>query len=257
MIYFYTSLKSISQWSEFRQLSMTILHSNSPDNCSALRTEKRAEMSNTPYEKRNRLLGETVTKNLEKRGFEACYVETAKEACEKALTYIGKENVIAWGGCMSAEECGLMDILRGGEYPNIIDRDTAKNQEERFDLMRKAFLADVYIGGANGISEDGQLVNIDGNGNRVAAMTFGPKSVIVIASLDKVCKTVDDAMARARMIAAPVNCERFPIETPCMKTGSCADCLSPQSICNYFQIIRRCNPKGKIKVILTGEKLGF
>ncbi|MBE5996991.1 MAG: lactate utilization protein [Lachnospiraceae bacterium] len=214
-------------------------------------------MSSTPFEKRNRLLGETVAKNFDKRGFDACYVDTGKEACEKALSLIGREDVIAWGGCMSAEECGLMDILRGGGYPNIIDRDTAKTPDERMDLMRKAFLADVYIGGANAISEDGQIVNIDGNGNRVAAMTFGPKSVIVIASLDKVCKTADDAVARARMVAAPVNCERFPIETPCRKTGACADCLSPQSICNYFQIIRRCAPKGKIKVILVGEKLGF
>ncbi len=214
-------------------------------------------MSNTPFEKRNQLLAETVIKNLEKRGFDACYVQTGAEAREKALSFIDKEDVVSWGGCMSAEDCGLMDVLRGGNYPNIIDRDTAKTPDERFELMRKAFFADVYIGGANGISEDGQIVNIDGNGNRVAAMTFGPKSVIVIASLDKVCKTVQDAMARARMIAAPVNMERFPNEAPCKKTGSCADCLSPQSICNYFQVIRRCNPKGKIKVILVGEKLGY
>ena len=214
-------------------------------------------MGNTPYEKRNRLLAETVVKNFEKRGFEACYVETGAEACQKALSYIGRNDIISWGGCMSAEECGLMDILRSGDYPNIIDRDTAASPEERMELMRKAFLADVYIGGANGISEDGQIVNIDGNGNRVAAMTFGPKSVIVIASLDKICKTVPDAMARARMVAAPVNIERFPNETPCKKTGTCSDCLSPQSICNYFQVIRRCNPKGKIKVILVGEKLGY
>ena len=214
-------------------------------------------MGNTPFEKRNRLLGATVVKNLEKRGFAACYVDTAAEAKEKALSLIGREDVIAWGGCLSAEECGLMDELRSGAYPNIIDRDAAKSAEERMDLMRKGLLSDVFIGGANGISEDGQIVNIDGNGNRVAAITFGPKSVIIIASVDKIAKTVEDAMARARMIAAPVNCERFDKDTPCLKNGSCANCLSPDSICNYFQIIRRCSPAGKIKVILVGEKLGF
>ena len=214
-------------------------------------------MGNTPYEVRNRRLGETVVKNFERRGFEACYVETAAEAKEKALSYIKKDDVIAWGGSMSAEECGLLPELRSGNYPNIIDRDTAKDMDERMDLMRKALLSDVYIGGANGISEDGQIVNIDGNGNRVAAMTFGPKSVIVIASLDKVAKTAEDAMARARMIAAPVNVTRFPYDTPCQKTGTCVNCLAAQSVCNYFQVIRRCNPPKKIKVILVGEKLGF
>ena len=214
-------------------------------------------MGNTPIEKRNRLLGATVAKNLEKRGFTACYVDTAAEAKAAALTLIKETDTIAWGGCMSAEDCGLMDELRSGRYPNIIDRDTAKTPAERTELMRKAFFADVYIGGANGISEDGQLVNIDGNGNRVAAMTFGPASVIVIASVDKIAKTAEDALARARMVAAPENMQRFMRNTPCTKTGACADCLSPESICNYFQIIRRCNPAGKIKVILVGEKLGF
>ena len=157
---------------------------------------------------------------------------------------------------MSAVDCGLMEELKSGKYPNIIDRDTAKTPEERIYLMRKAFFADVFIGGANGISQDGQIVNIDGMGNRVAAMTFGPSSVIVIASVDKIAATVEDAMARARMIAATVNTERFDIDIPCKKTGTCANCLSATSICNYFQVIRRCNPPRKIKVILVGEKLG-
>ncbi len=210
-----------------------------------------------PTEERNEKLGRTVVGNLIRRGFEASYAATGKDACEKALTYIKETDSIAWGGCRSAEECGLMDILKSGRYPNIIDRDTAKSKEERGDMMRRAFFADVYIGGANGITEDGQLVNIDGNGNRVAAMTFGPKNVIVIASVDKIAGNVMDAMARARMIAAPTNAQRFEISTPCRKTGACADCLSADSICNVFQRIRLCRPAGRIKVILVGEKLGF
>ena len=211
-----------------------------------------------PTAMRNELLGNTVAKNLEKRGFEAVYVATAAEAKEKALSYIRKDDVISWGGCRSAEDCGLIDELRGGAYPNIIDRDTAKTPEEKTELSRKAFFADVYIGGANAISEDGQIVNIDGNGNRVAAMTWGPTNVVVIASVDKIAKTVEDAVARARMVAAPINMQRFGKDTPCTKTGTCMNCMSPDSICNVFQIIRRCNSRqGRIKVILVGEKLGF
>jgi len=215
-------------------------------------------MSSTPFEKRNRLLGETVAKNFDKRGFDACYVDTGKEACEKALSLIGREDVIAWGGCMSAEECGLMDILRGGGYPNIIDRDTAKTPDERMDLMRKAFLADVYIGGANAISEDGQIVNIDGNGNRVAAMTFGPSTVIVIASVDKITKTVEEAVARARMVAAPINIQRFPSkQTPCIRTGVCADCQSPDSICKNV-VWTLGVPRGReYHICVAAEELGL
>ena len=215
-------------------------------------------MKGTPFfEKRNALLGPTAVKNLEKRGFTACYVDTAAEAKETALSFIKKDHVIAHGGCMSAEDCGLMDELRSGNYPNFLDRSKVSTPEEKLQLERKSFFADVYIGGANAISLDGQIVNIDGFGNRVAAMTYGPSSVIVIASTDKIAKTLDDAIARARMIAAPVNCGRFDKKTPCAATGVCADCLSPDCICNYFQIIRHCMPHGKIKVILVGEKLGF
>ena len=206
---------------------------------------------------RNEKLAARVVKNFEARGFEASYAATKEEAKEKALSYIRTDDVIGWGGCFSAEDAGLMDELRSGRYPNTIDRDAAESPEEKKKMTRAMFSADVFIGGANGISEDGQIVNIDGNGNRVAAMTWGPDTVIVLASMDKIAKTVEDAMARARMIAAPVNAQRFAIDTPCKKTGSCANCLSPQSICNYFQIIRRCSPKGRIKVILCGEKLGF
>lgn len=211
----------------------------------------------TPVERRNELLGAKVAENLEKRGFEACYVATAAEAKEKALSYIGKDDVISWGGCISAEEAGLIGALKSGGYPNVKDRHDAKSPEEREKLTREAFFADVYIGGANAISMDGQIVNIDGSGNRVAAMTFGPKSVIIIASTDKIAATVEDAVARARMVAAPTNVQRFQTKkTPCLVNGCCSDCLSPDGICNYFQIIRHC-PGRRIKVILVGEKLGF
>ena len=210
-----------------------------------------------PIDERNRKLGETAAANFEKRGFEACYVATKAEAKAKALSYIREDDVISWGGCLSAEDVGLIEELRSGAYHGVVDRDAAKTPEERQELMRKAFFADVYIGGANAVSLDGQIVNIDGNGNRVAAMTFGPKSVVVIASVDKIANTVEDAVARARMVAGPMNSQRFEgRQVPCLKTGTCSDCLSPGCICNIFQVIRR-SPGGRIKVILVGEKVGF
>ena len=124
--------------------------------------------------------------------------------------------------------------------------------------MRKALTCDTFIGGANAVSADGQIVNIDGHGGRVAAITFGPRSVIILAGMNKVMPDLDSAMKRARGVAAPANLQRFPSkETPCQKTGVCADCMSPDSICNYFQIIRRCAPAKRIKVILVGEELGL
>ena len=209
---------------------------------------------------RNDKAGVKLTEVFNKNGFDTCYVSTGAEAKAKALSYIGSDDVVSWGGCRSAQDVGLIAELRegakSGKY-KVIDRDTARTPEERTELMRQALLCDVYIGGANALSETGEIVNIDGNGNRVAAMTFGPKTVIVIASLNKVMPDLDSAMMRARGTAAPVNMSRFDLKTPCKMNGLCADCASPDRICNYFQVIARCKPAGKIKLILVGEPLGF
>ena len=115
----------------------------------------------------------------------------------------------------------------------------------------------MFITGTNALSLDGQLVNIDGNGNRVAAIVYGPDSVLVIAGMNKVTDTLEDAVTRARTVAVPMNKQRFPAQTPCEVTGSCADCKSDGCICNQILITRNCNPAGRIKVILVGEELGF
>ena len=214
----------------------------------------------SPIETRNQKAGEKLVEVFSKHGFETTYVDTKEEAYRKALTYITKDDVVSWGGCQSAVDIGLIGELRAGAAEGrykVIDRDTAKSPEERMELMRQALLCDVYIGGANALSETGEIVNIDGNGNRVAAMTFGPKSVIVVASLSKVAQDLDSAMKRARSVAAPVNMQRFGLMTPCNANGLCADCSSSDRICNYFQIIARSKPAGKIKLILVGETLGF
>ena len=204
------------------------------------------------YEKRGALL----VKNLKSRHFDAYYCANREEALAKALELIPEGVSVGWGGAQSAEDIGLLEAVRKGNYREI-DRDTAKSPEERVALMKKALLADVFIVGANALSLDGQMVNIDGNGNRVAAIVYGPDSVIAIAGMNKVVATLEDAVQRARTIAAPMNKQRFALNTPCEVTGACADCKSEGCICNQLLITRNSKPAGRIKVILVGEELGF
>ncbi len=202
-------------------------------------------------------LGVKVAENLKKRHFVAYYVSTREEAIEKFFEIVPQEHVVSWGGSCTMDELGLKQQLAERGYA-MIDRDTAKNMEERMEIMRQALLCDTFVMSSNAISEDGQLFNIDGNGNRVAAMCFGPKSVVVIAGMNKVVKTYADAVARARNYAAPTRAQSFPnSKTPCMINGTCADCTSPDSICAYLVTTRISRPAGKIKVILVGEDLGF
>ena len=209
-----------------------------------------------PLQIRYNKLGPKVVKALKSRFFEAWYFENESEAVEKLFSLIPKEHTVSWGGSLTATSMGIQKSAVERGY-KVIDRDTATG-EERIELMRKALLCDTYISGANGISEDGQLVNIDGFGNRVAAMCFGPRQVIIVAGLNKVRKNLETAIARARTLAAPANMQRFEgNKTPCSEDGSCADCQSPTSICSYMVITRLCKPAGKIKVILIGKDLGL
>lgn len=204
------------------------------------------------YEKRAQVL----LKNLTSRGFEAYYCADKDQARAKALELIPKGASVGWGGCASAEQIGLVDAVRKGNY-TAMDRDAAATPQERVKIMKQCLGADVFLTGANALSLDGQMVNIDGNGNRVAAIVYGPDSVLVIAGMNKVCDTLDAAVTRARTIAAPMNKQRFDSKTPCEVTGACADCKSDSCICNQILITRNCRPAGRIKVILVGEELGF
>lgn len=205
---------------------------------------------------RNEKLGAGLIKALSLRHFDAYYCASSSEAAEKILSLIPKTDVVSWGGSMTMEALGVIDRVKKGGW-RVIDRSTAQSQGEKIEIMRRALLCDTYLTGANAISEDGEIVNVDGNGNRVAAMTFGPKSVIVACGMNKVVKTAEDAISRARNTAAPVNAQRFDIRTPCKTTGSCADCKSTDSICSYIVRTRLCKPAGRIKVVLVGEALGF
>lgn len=204
------------------------------------------------YEKRSA----TLIKNLTARHFEAYYCATAAEAREKALSLIPEGASVGWGGATSAMEIGLMDALNAGNY-RTIDRDRCNTPAQREQAARECLSADVFITGANALSLDGQMVNIDGNGNRVAAIIHGPKNVLVIAGMNKVMDTLDAATARARTVAAPMNEQRFLGDTPCATTGICADCKSEACICSHLVITRHCRPTGRIKFILVGKDLGF
>jgi L-lactate utilization protein LutB len=211
----------------------------------------------TEYKQRSSKLGPRVVDALKKRYFDAWYFDDPREAADTVVSLIPKEHVVSWGGSMTIVGLGIQERLAKGGF-KLIDRDKALNFEERMEIMRKALLCDTYLSSSNAISEDGQLVNIDNYGNRAAAMIFGPKQVIVVAGINKVVKTVEDAMVRARTIAAPLNIQHFPnVATPCNKTGSCTNCLTQDTICNYFVTTRNCKPAGRIKVILVGETLGF
>lgn len=210
----------------------------------------------TPRESFNEKRGNTVVKNLQGRGFDACYCRSGEEAREKALEWIKEGSSVAWGGSMTIRDIGLTEAVNKGNY-QAIDRDAAETPEEKQKAAMDALSADYFLTSANGVSEDGQLVNVDGNGNRVAAIVFGPKYVIVVAGMNKVVRTAEDAMVRARTVAAPLNQQRFLKNTPCTLTGVCGDCKSPECICNQLLTTRNCRPVGRIKVILVGEELGY
>ncbi len=197
-----------------------------------------------------------LIRNIQRRHCEAWYCDTREEALAKALELIPEGSVVGWGGAASAMQIGLPQALNAGNYVTL-DRDKLKTFEEREELAHECFRADFFLTGANALSMDGQMVNIDGNGNRVAAIIYGPKNVLVIAGMNKVCDSVEDAVRRARTVAAPINQQRFLGKTPCTVTGQCGDCLSDNCICNQIVITRNSRVPGRIKYILVGEDLGF
>lgn len=203
------------------------------------------------YEKR----GQVLVKNLRSRHFDAWYCEDREAALKKALELIPEGASVGWGGSMSVTDIGLIDAVRNGPY-KAIDRDRCA-PEDKVKTMKQAMLADVFLTSANALSLDGQMVNIDGTGNRVAAIVYGPESVLVIAGMNKVADTLEEAVRRARTVASPMNAQRFSVQTPCSVTGTCGDCKCQDSVCNQILITRHCRPAGRIKFIIVGEDLGL
>ncbi len=203
--------------------------------------------------KRNDLLAERVINGLQSRNMTGYYARTKEEALRTALKLIPEGSSISMGGAMSVHEIGLSEAVKTGKY-NFIDRDAT---EDKRAAMLAGYDADIFLSSCNAMTEDGILINIDGNANRVSCIAQGPKKVIFIVGMNKVCIDVDAALKRARNVAAPINAQRFGLSTPCSKTGSCMNCKSPDTICCQFLVTRFSRHKDRIHVILVGEDLGF
>ena len=214
---------------------------------------RKRDRMNENITKRNDLLSQKVIKGLESRNMKGLYAKDREEALKMALDLIPEGSSVTMGGSVSAAEIGLVDAVKNGNY-EFIDRNTA---EDKRKAALTAYDVDVFLSSCNAMTEDGVLVNIDGNANRVSAIAHGPRKVLFIVGMNKVCKDVDSAMKRARNVAAPINAQRFGLETPCAKTGSCMDCKSPDTICCQFLITRYSRHADRIYVILVNDHLGF
>ena len=210
-----------------------------------------------PLEIRNNLLGEKLVKNLKRRNIEAFYCPTSQEAVSKVMDLIADGSTVTWGGSMTVRDMGIPQALKERGTLEVLDRDTVDDPQEKQQMYLRAFSADVFLSSANAISEDGVIVNIDGNGNRVAAISWGPKKVIFIIGLNKVAPTVETAITRARSTASPINSQRFDIKTPCRLDGVCHNCNSPESICSYIHLLRNSRNQGRHVVVLVGEDYGY
>ena len=202
---------------------------------------------------RNELLAQTVIKGLESRNMKGYYADSKEEALKTALSLIPEGSTIGMGGCVTAQEIGLLDVVKSDKY-NFIDRAAAADKRA---AMLATYDADIFLSSVNAMTDDGILVNIDGNSNRVSAICQGPKKVVFIVGMNKVCGDLDSAMKRARNVAATTNVQRFGLSTPCAKTGKCMDCKSPDTICCQFLITRFSRHAGRIHVILVNDTLGF
>lgn len=199
---------------------------------------------------------DTIIQNLAKRNMEGFYFETAAACTQSILQSIPEGSIISWGGSESIKESGLLESIHNGTY-ELIDRAAAKDPEESRALYARTVLADYYLMSSNAITLDGELINIDGNGNRVACLIQGPRHVILVVGMNKVVTDVQSGIARVRNMASPANAIRLSRNLPCAATGTCHDCLSPECFCNQIVVTRRSGHAGRIKVYLTGESLGY
>lgn len=198
-----------------------------------------------------------IINNLQKRNMEGYYCESSQQLLETLLPMLEEGASIAWGGSESLKECGLMDALKASGKYQLIDRTKAQTPEEQREVYLESAGSDYYLMSTNAITLDGELVNIDGNGNRVACLIHGPKYVFLVVGMNKVVTDIGAGLSRTQNIASPPNTIRLNKKTPCAETGICGGCLSPDCICSQVVITRRSRHDGRIKVFLVAEDLGF
>lgn len=210
----------------------------------------------SPKKQYYRNAADTLIKKFQSRGIEGYYCESKVDALLKAKQFLTPGCSVSWGGSETLREVGLLDVLRTSDF-TVYDRDLAKTPEEKALLYSKVVLCDYYFMSSNAITLDGQLVNIDGAGNRTACLIHGPKNVIIIAGMNKVVPDVESGIARVRNMAAPPNGVRLGLSTPCASVGNCVNCLSDDCMCCQTVITRKSRVPNRIKVILVGEDLGY
>ena len=210
----------------------------------------------TPKQEAYEAQANTIIKNLKKRNMEGYYFPDSQSCKEYILNMMPKGSTISNGGSMTNVDIGLMAEINSDQY-NFIDRMAPTTPEEQRECYSKIVMADYYFMSTNAITIGGELVNIDGAGNRVACLIHGPENVMIVAGMNKIVANVEEGIHRVRNMATPANVKRLNKKTPCYETGVCADCLSPDCICNQVVITRRSRIAGRIKVFLIGEELGY
>ena len=219
---------------------------------------KRVITAEMIVEERTKILADRVIKGLERRNMKGYFCQTVEDANELILSLIPEGDTVSWGGSMTIRDMGLTKLIKESDKYTAMDRDEAESTEEMREIQRQALLCDTFLTSTNAMSDDGVLVNIDGLGNRLAAICYGPKQVIVVAGINKVAHSEEAAIARARNVAAPTNIHRFPEKvTPCRKTGKCGDCVGEDCICRQILITRMSMIPDRIKVVLINDDLGF
>ena len=198
-----------------------------------------------------------VRRALEANGIEAVVADTGEDAARKALALVPNGATVGLGGSRTVEEIGLLEALRQGDYVLHDQYREDLSREVSMDIRKQGTHAECFVSGSNAITDDGKIVNTDGLGNRLAGFCFGPGTVIIVAGRNKVVQDLDAALDRIRNVAAPINARRFGAKTPCVETGRCTDCDSPERICNLTLIIEKQRTKGRMHVILVNEDLGF
>jgi hypothetical protein len=199
----------------------------------------------------------TTMAGLERRNATAIFVPDGETAKKKVLEMIPRGATVGLGGSLTAQQIGLLDALRSEKYTLYDQYAKGLSPEKSMQLRRKGLLADYFVTGTNAVTMEGRLVNLDGAGNRVAALTFGPPNVIVVVGRNKIVGDVDEALERIWNRAAPLNARRLNRKTPCTKTAQCEDCSSPERICNHLLITERQMAPGRLTVIIIDEDLGF
>lgn len=195
--------------------------------------------------------------NLEKNNMKGYFVQNEEETINKIEELIKEEDTVTVGGSMTLFETGIIDFLRNGKY-NFLDRyKEGLTPEDIKDIYRKSFSADAYFTSSNAVTEEGELYNVDGRGNRVAAMIYGPDKVIVVVGVNKIVKDLDEAIMRNREWAAPANAKRLDKKTPCAEVGYCMDCKSKDRICSEYVVIKRQMDEGRIHVVIVNKELGY